>query len=970
MKPLLLLLTGFGCLSPLAAQPTRFVDAETHLAKALGAGWKSTRVEVRKQILERLAESLPRGGAMHLPESVACGELDFRGMADGVQLTGGRAGTLVLGRGQQGVQMIFCDLNLRVEEGVWRDGEKWTPWQEAAQGVDTFRTLDPKAEPMSNLLALFCEGSIQVNADVRHCHWICGANAFGERTVTAKARIDDSLFLWFGINWPFKDYNAHLDPKRAGTDWSKNDQMHLDLKGGGEGTRLYLMVETNYGNPGAGVVLENAKGVALYQGTTERASSQGGGVYQLKNCERVQLGLRGLNAFANVDHYFRCAMPTHDLTITGGKGNILHGVRFWNHAMKETLVNTDPALQVWACSFQYETKGMQEGNVLRFAVNAGDQLPQAGWVESQRAHFETYADWQIQEWRKLFKIPAGDPAMEDYAKKLRGEYLSHFARGRFHNLPLTAKAEETLVVGGKEVIRDSAVAVPPPPAVPPTKAPQLERPLEFTQQPNFGEALLAAGADPSGKLPSDDAFAKVMYGVDRATVAEWLAEGDRWDAAYRAARTAKDESKMAEAKRGIDAVMAKFRPEVVTKDEKGKERREKTLRGRMEIPAGTFLLAHPLPMVTWNTLMGAGPERTILISKNPANVVIQRLGPEGGGTIGNLKVVGGRVGLAFLGADHHDPVSPTRHSYVAGSNVFKVHFQDQQFAGIWVGQEPAEVMGGAEHDQNKYVQLRFENTGAYGIYMNQNMLDKWLCLNSHFSGQKQAGIRIAFNNVIKGAVIGCRFENINGPGFDCFGGNPEISYTPSLLMMDECEFLECGSATHPAVDLGLCTLSAFCHSRILTKGKEILVGLRSAAQIYDEIFVDVNVPEGRPAVELRAVRDITTARANGHTVRKFTANGPLRFINDSNANLESYAPTMQKVIASAKARQALGHAVPDPGPINFDNNPMKFQNPPQSGWHNPYFFHECKFGGTSFRHHLVNADTGTGVPKQVVELKR
>lgn len=970
-----------------AVEPA-FINAARELDMRCGSGWRSEPPAAIARRLTGLAESLPIGGAIHMPDDLAIGELDFRGVADGVQITGGVGGPLVLGGGQDGIQLLFSRLDLRVDAGLARPLEKTRQGglaggsmdgrmrllgaapagrlRAVASGYAESRVLDPEARPMTGLLAMFCEGGIRIEQDVKHCAWICGANAFGKRTVTARARVDDSLFLWFGINWPFQDYNAHLDPKRAGNDWLDNTQFDMDLKGGGEGTRLYVMVETNYGNPGPGVVLRNAKGVALYQGTTERASSQGPGVYWLDNCERVQLGLRGVNAFARTDHYARCAMPSHDITISGGRGNILHGVRFWGHSQEESIVNSDPDLQVWACSFQFETKGLDAPGVLRFAVNPGDQIPVSDWLADRKEAFGEYADWQLAEWRKMFKVPAGDPA----EPRIRERYLAAFAKGRFHDVPLTAAREEALVVAGVDCTRAGAKLppVPPPPAVPPTDAPRLERPIAFTQENDYGRALLEAGADPSGKKPSDDAFAKVMFNTTRAEVARWLAEADRHDAEFRRARATKDQAAMDRAMQGITAVMNRFDPEVVTTDAKGKEKRSRPKRGRLEVPAGRFRLTQPLPLLTWSTLLGAGPDKTTLFTDDASIDVVQRLGQRGGGTIGNLTIQGGRAGLVFLGADHHDPVSPTRHAYAAGVNVFNIRFTGQAFAGIWVGNDQPDVMGGSEHDQDKYVQLVFENTGDYGIYMNQNMLDKWLLLNSEFRGQRKAGVRLRFNNVIKGAVVGCTFENIAGPGFDCFGGNPEISYTPSLLFMDQCRFLECGSATEPALDMGHSTLSALCHTTVRTASRPIACGIRSAAQIYDEVEVDVSLPAGAAAVEMRAARDITTARANGHTVRRVTANGPLRFINDGNSQPEMYAPTMKKVLASVKERQALGHDVPTPKPINFDANPMQHERPPASGWNNPFFFHACRFGELALPHTLVNADTASGEAATTIEL--
>jgi len=965
-----------------------FIDAALELDRRSGTGWRSDAPATVADRIVDLAETLPVGGAIHLPDGLVVGELDFRSVADDVQVTGGVGGPLVLGGGQEGIQLLFSRLDLRVDAGVARPLEK-TRWgrpkdgsedgpmrllgaasagriRSVAAGYADSRILDPEARPLSGLLAMFCEGGIRIEQDVKHCAWICGANAFGKRTVTARARVDDSLFLWFGINWPFQDYNAHLDPKRAGTDWLDNAQLDMDLKGGGEGTRLYVMVETNYGNPGPGVILRNARGVALYQGTTERASSQGPGVYFLDNCEGVQLGLRGINAFAKVDHYFKAAMPSHDITIRGGRGNVLHGVRFWGHSQEESIVSTDPDLEVWACSFQYDTNGLDAPGILRFAVNPGDQLPDADWLASHRERFASYADWQVAEWRKMFKVPEGDAAEEAFRRR----YLRAFERGRFHDVPLSARQEQTLVVDGIDCTKPDVKlpAVPPPPAVPPTDAPRLERPIAFTQAADYGRDLLAAGADPTGTRPSDDAFSKVMFGVTRAEVEKWFEEAGRQDAAFRKARADDDAAAMEAAKRGIASVMDRFRPEVVVRDAKGKEKWERVRRGRLEVPPGRFRLQQPLPLLTWDTLIGAGPRKTTLFTDDATIDVVRRLGQGGGGTIANLSIEGGRTGIAFHGADHHDPVSPTRHAYVAGANLFNLHFKGQSFAGISVGNDRPEVMGGAEHDQNKYVQLVFEDTGDYGIHMNQSMLDKWLLLNSEFRGQRKAGVRIPFNNVIKGAVIGCTFRDISGPGFDCFGGNPEISYLPNLLFMDQCRFLECGSPTEAALDMGNASLSALCHTVIETSGKEIACGVRSAAQIYDEVDVRVKLPTDAPAVQMRAVRDGRTARANGHTVRRFTANGPLAFVNDVNARMEMYAATVEKLGAVNRERRARGEEVPIPEKIDFGGNPLQSERPPANGWNNPFFFHDCQFGERKLTHDLVNADTRAGVPEAVIVL--
>jgi len=313
-------------------------------------------------------------------------------------------------------------------------------------------------------------------------------------------------------------------------------------------------------------------------------------------------------------------------------------------------------------------------------------------------------------------------------------------------------------------------------------------------------------------------------------------------------------------------------------------------RPRLEIPPGTFLLRRPLVLVRLSpspgsdaSLWGAGPDRTVLRTDQDIKVIEQH----SMGTIANLTVEGGRVGLAITGADHDSAVSPTLHSYIAGQNYYSLTFRNQTFAGIHVGNDDPAVMGGAEHDQNRYVDIRFIRTGRYGIFMNQNMLDKWLLLHAEFVGQSTAGIAIQYSNLIHGAIIDCTFRDINGPGIDFFGGNATIAYRPWLVMVDQCQFTECGNADSPAVDQGYGELMSFTRCRIETKGKTVRCGYIGSAQHYEDVDIDVRTSAGAPTMLLRAVRNVKTAYTNGHILRGVRANGPVGFIQDANARDET-----------------------------------------------------------------------------------
>jgi hypothetical protein len=266
-------------------------------------------------------------------------------------------------------------------------------------------------------------------------------------------------------------------------------------------------------------------------------------------------------------------------------------------------------------------------------------------------------------------------------------------------------------------------------------------------------------------------------------------------------------------------------------------------------------------------------------------------------------------------------------------------------------------MGGAEHDQNKYVDLKFENTGDYGICMNGSMLDKWLVLHSEFRGQKKAGIAVKFNNLIHGMVVGCKFENIAGPGVDTFGGNVEIGYRPWQVWIDGCEFLECGNEREPAVEMGITELSAFTHNRIVTKEKKVAGGYAGSPQIFEDCTIDVQLVDGAPGVKLRGVRLESVVRANGHVVRNLKSNGALVFVNDANSQQEHFTKTIAKLTAEGK-----------PHVTKWDTNTMAGKLAPKNGWVHPFVFYRSQVGEQTFAYSLLNVDFETGRIKDRVEL--
>ncbi len=901
------------------ADGTVYLNADKAARSILGDQYESKSADGRESKLNpqladlvvALAERLPEGGAIHLGWGGAHDmKLDLRRVRNNVAISGGN---VILGGGQKGLETY-----------------------------NTGVTIEPGAagnEPLRNLTMLF--GNIsRINGDVADSAFIAAVNGWASYAFKASARVDNTLFLWFSYNWTFADYNAHLkDP--ATEWWKKNCQCVFDLKGGGKNTRVYLMIETNYGNPGTGVMLENCDGLAMYHGATERGSSQGPGCYYLKNCRNVQLGLRRI--FPGTRGGAQAAMPSHALTIEGGSGNIVHLFTDFANSYEESFVNSDPKLQMWGAEFDYETKGADGKDILRFAYTPLNNMPAGANIEAAAA----FADKNAAKWVKDRNKRSGLPDTPENVDKLKALIKA----GRDNWWPINATHEETFMFAGQDLTKGTDGVkgkLPPPPSIPATDAPKTFRPLYFTWEPDFGKALLDAGADPTGKKPSDDAFAQVMFGLKADEVARLheavLKSNDKaaYDRLY-----------------PIDPTVAK--------------RETRVRRPRLDVPAGTFLLSHTLYFDGNGGLLGAGPDKTVLKFTGDITA-IKQIGACG---LANFAVQGGRVGIAVTGVDHGAPDGLLAKSYIAGQNYYNITFRDQTFAGMHVGFDDPEVMGGAEHDQNKYVNLRFYNTGDYGIFMNNGMLDKWLCLNAEFVGQKKAGISIKHNNLIHGGLYNCSFRNIDGPGIDFMGGNSTLAFRPYIVMVDQCEFLECGNATQPAVDYGYCELAALLRTKIVTKGKKVKCGYTGAAQQVQDVTVDVALadPAGAPVV-LRGVRNVQTARANGHILMNVHANGPVAWINDANSQNEMYRKTLQRYQEGKNAPSA---DMPKPDGtvkvkedgkvnLNWDTNPAAHELAPPNGWVHPYLFYGCTFGDKTYGYSLVNADVNANKVLAEVDL--
>jgi hypothetical protein len=104
------------------------------------------------------------------------------------------------------------------------------------------------------------------------------------------------------------------------------------------------------------------------------------------------------------------------------------------------------------------------------------------------------------------------------------------------------------------------------------------------------------------------------------------------------------------------------------------------------------------------------------------------------------------------------------------------------------------------------------------------------------------------------------------------------------------------------------------------------------------------VPDGAPAMMLRAVRNGNTARANGHTLRDVRATGPVAFVNDANAYNGFFEPT--------RVKRGIGQGKD----IQWDANDAVAKSPPRNGWVHPFLFCNYTFAGKRYAYSLLNVN--------------
>ena len=547
-----------------------------------------------------------------------------------------------------------------------------------------------------------------------------------------------------------------------------NPMLDLDFQGGGKGTSILQLVEHNQENRNPAVHIQNAEGLALAHGSTE--SCGGGYVYQMTNCKNVYMGQRRYYHRQKRTGWGRYA-PGVTMAILGGEGNIIDQYVDIANPQTASLLNGDPALQIWSSIFEEE---------IIHQVPAQKRFSYGKTVQSMP---------ELDQW--------AEPRLIDHETLLSFEHDGG-------TVDLSTGAD-----------LPSGACMPIPPVIPKSDIPPTPE-SQAKKAANFGAALLAAGADPTGTRPSDAAFDQVLkqYAMIEVPEGQFL------------------------------------------------------LRNPLSIPTN-------LSGRKW--IMGSGQGRTH-IRYSGRGSALRFLNPSIGSlakntvaeavsvTVSDLTVSGGDYG-------YEAPNTPM----LANLVQLNVTYQDYSIAGVkFQSNSHGSTEKASPHEQNRFINCRFIG-GQYG-FRYDGYSDKYLIFRCSFENQSKAGILLTNISHWHSGIYQCDFKNIDGSAISIQGGNLSAGYGPWVFNVDNCTFTECGNAQSPIVTFSVSWLGVLSHSRFVTKSKPVHSGFEGVAGVIEGVEMDLNLVDG-VAMYVGHQRWEKTAGLGGSRVANVNVNGKIEFLD-------------------------------------------------------------------------------------------
>jgi hypothetical protein len=430
---------------------SRVWDVDSVVSEANGLG--KVQATNSSQAVESILRKLEPGDALRLSSTTPLGTVEVGDVAENIEVSGGFDGLLRFTGRARDWRFVYAGANtdLIIERGADLSGAEFFC------SFSGERIMDYSSSDYSSIGLGMVPPPPASSLHKQRSASGCGPGP--------------------GIKWGVKTY--YFDSYGTKKTWmpvyyvdmagapNQTDDAQVEIRGGREGGEWLFAIEANQ-NAGCVVLrMIDCQRLQLYSGSTEGAGNQTQGIYVMKNCEEVVLGMRRFFSNHRATSSWQ-GKPNISLLINGGSGNIIHNLIDIGNPMVFSLASTDPSLQIWQSFFEDGTRISPQTFECGVTHQGMTKIP-SYWTEPMQVYNETILRHNGET--RLFE-PNPDLPRPPAFRNQPWESGSLSKRG----------ADKGAV--------------------------QVSR--RFRQSKGFGAALLAAGADPTGARYSDGAFEQVM----------------------------------------------------------------------------------------------------------------------------------------------------------------------------------------------------------------------------------------------------------------------------------------------------------------------------------------------------------------------------------------------------------------------------------------------------------------------------
>lgn len=246
---------GAVLLCAVALSSAAVVDIEE---QALSAGLSKASPERICLLVEEAARGMAPGDVLLLPRSLPVGDVDLSAAPENCTIEFGQGGNLYLGaRTVRNMRFNNVDARILAQDRPLEGA----PLSKSAAALGTFEACE------------FFKVSQISNANYLNSAFLGVEGVNGQRVIDIDGGQFDNcaaLYVWY--------HNLN----------NTGPYLYMDLNGGGQGSRIYQIVEHNYCETQSSVVIKRANGLTMGVGDTE-SSAAAAGVWSIQGCTNMLL---------------------------------------------------------------------------------------------------------------------------------------------------------------------------------------------------------------------------------------------------------------------------------------------------------------------------------------------------------------------------------------------------------------------------------------------------------------------------------------------------------------------------------------------------------------------------------------------------------------------------------------------------------------------------------------------------------